>query len=63
MNCTPPGFDEDRYFCGTDSDDNSLSREDVTTVLSQLRDELVKEQDYDAVGRLQSAMHQLGITY
>lgn len=43
--------------------DEPLSRADVATVMTDLRDALAADKAYGAVGRVQSAMHQLGIEY
>ena len=42
---------------------DQLARADVAAVLCDLRDTLAADKAYGAVGRLQSAMHQLGVEY
>jgi len=42
---------------------DQIPRADVTAVLTDLRDALAADKAYGAVGRLQSAMHQLGVQY
>jgi len=42
---------------------DQIDRADVAAVLTDLRDALAKDKMYGAVGRVQAAMHQLGVQY
>lgn len=54
--------DSDEHANANASTDH-VDRADVAAVLTELRDALAADKMHGAVGRVQSAMHQLGVEY